>query len=433
MRLGRCTGLCNTITFYFEHEQDFRAHIFNSRKSIKGGKGYEYTFCRNLLNHPNSMEQYPFQNLSIANIPGEHWKTIQLFEGLEDLYEVSDHGRIKSLPRKRFSRQGKAVLIKERIRKQHLGTVLNKAVNLPLYTLLITLIRDGLRINVSVGRLVYYYFVEPFDLSDKSILISYKDGDGRNLHLSNLVKSDISRLSLDSAQKGRAISALRKPVNQFTPEGLLVNSYQSMYEAASKTGFTHSAIAAVATGKNLLYKGFSWQFGEMGVEFKEGRLLKYGSTGINNALMHRLGLKVSDIKDIPAYLDLSLQERRGERWKAIPGYEASYQISDHGRVKSLKRISTGKNQKWVPEAIKSLYCSFRSGSDKTAGTLKVMLAGEKGKTGICVGRMVYYLFVAEFDLANKNLRVYCRDGNPLHVMHKNLVLKNGIWSVGKIG
>jgi hypothetical protein len=36
-----------------------------------------------------------------------------------------------------------------------------------------------------------------------------------------------------------------------------------------------------------------------------------------------------------AYLDLSLTDRPGERWLPIAGYEDRYDVSSHGRVKSL--------------------------------------------------------------------------------------------------
>ena len=37
------------------------------------------------------------------------------------------------------------------------------------------------------------------------------------------------------------------------------------------------------------------------------------------------------------YQNLSLEDLPGEEWKAIAGYEGSYQVSNMGRVKSLKR------------------------------------------------------------------------------------------------
>jgi hypothetical protein len=41
-------------------------------------------------------KKYPYQNLSMANLPRETWRDLPFFE---DLYQVSSHGRTKSLPR----------------------------------------------------------------------------------------------------------------------------------------------------------------------------------------------------------------------------------------------------------------------------------------------------------------------------------------------
>lgn len=44
-----------------------------------------------------------------------------------------------------------------------------------------------------------------------------------------------------------------------------------------------------------------------------------------------------------------------ERWKDIEGYEGLYQISDHGRVKSLKRVvSNGTSIRKIPETFRKI-------------------------------------------------------------------------------
>ena len=41
-------------------------------------------------------EKYPYQNHSLVNLPKEKWKDIVGFEGI---YQISNYGRVKSLPR----------------------------------------------------------------------------------------------------------------------------------------------------------------------------------------------------------------------------------------------------------------------------------------------------------------------------------------------
>ncbi len=47
--------------------------------------------------------------------------------------------------------------------------------------------KNGKKGMVSIPRLVYYLFVEKFDLKDKSIRVYYKDRNSLNCHYKNLV------------------------------------------------------------------------------------------------------------------------------------------------------------------------------------------------------------------------------------------------------
>jgi hypothetical protein len=54
-----------------------------------------------------------YENLSVIDLPNEIWKDIKDFEGL---YEVSNKGRIKSLPKIRFkSRNNETLIMKQRL------------------------------------------------------------------------------------------------------------------------------------------------------------------------------------------------------------------------------------------------------------------------------------------------------------------------------
>lgn len=151
------------------------------------------------------------------------------------------------------SPNGGVYLSKDKIRRARLDMKVNKTVNDKVYTLVITLNRDGIKYHYSVGRLVYYTFVEPFDLEDRTIYVSYKDGNGRNVHVSNLLKIKISAIKLRSYELGRAISHLRalsKPVTQFDAAGNVVASYDSMYEAGKKKPYRGTSDCASRWRKN---------------------------------------------------------------------------------------------------------------------------------------------------------------------------------------
>jgi hypothetical protein len=385
----------------------------------------------------NAKGIFPYQNIALTNLPGEKWKDIPGFEGL---YKISNYGRVKSMPRERVmnSPHGGVYMSKEMIRKSKLDVKLNKTIGQNLYTLLITLYRDGMTFHFSVARLVYYTFGKPFDLEDHTIYISYKDHDGRNVHISNLVKSDIQTIKLLSYEEGRAVShlsVLSKPVTQFDAAGNPIESFASMYEAGKKTGLNERNIAAVVSGTDHMYKGFFWK---AGIHTRKLNLSKISRNTeqerINTGLQKRLGLKKIDRTSPPAYLNLSTQTMKGERWLDVPGYEGLYQVSSLGRVKALQKISEGKQQKWMPERIQRLTIDFRPGpkGKEIPGSAFACMASNGVKKLVSVPRLVYYLFVRKFDLADSSTRVYYKDGNSLNLHYKNLMLKRGVWSFKKV-
>lgn len=369
--------------------------------------------------------EYPYQNLSLVDIAGEQWKPIK---GFEERYEVSSLGRIKTLARERILHHGGIQKFGPRIRKAHVETVLNKKVNDLLYSLLISLNLDGYERNYSIGRLVYDAFVAPFDLDDKNIYISYLDGDGRNLHYSNLLMSTMSAMRIKSYSNGRAdslLTKLSKPVTQFNTEGQMIRQFKSMRQAEMELGYSSKGISSVANGECFLFQGYCWQFGKAKT-LRSGKLpFKKEGKQINTDLMKKLGIRQAP-SPLPAYLDLGLSNRKGEQWKDFPGYEGLYKISNYGRVKALKRVSEGKQQKWYPETIKYLTIAVgldSSGKKKVEPPVVTLCKNQVKKTHR-VARWVYYLFVKPFSINDASLRVYCLDKNPLHIWAKNLVLLN---------
>jgi hypothetical protein len=56
--------------------------------------------------------------------------------------------------------------------------------------------------------MVYYCFIEPFDLKDKSIVILFKDTDNLNIHPSNLILADLGQKRQRVAERERFKSPL---------------------------------------------------------------------------------------------------------------------------------------------------------------------------------------------------------------------------------
>ena len=98
------------------------------------------------------------------------WKDVKGFEGL---YQISDDGRVKSLPRKVNGPYNSIRLTKERQLKPWEASGY----------LRVTLIKDGKEYYPSIHRMVAEAFIP--NLADKDC-VNHKDGDKKNNNVSNL-------------------------------------------------------------------------------------------------------------------------------------------------------------------------------------------------------------------------------------------------------
>nr|WP_236676357.1 NUMOD4 domain-containing protein [Chryseolinea lacunae] len=350
-------------------------------------------------------------------MPGEKWKPIPEFESL---YEISNYGRVKSLSREMMlnSPGGGSYMSKEKIRRAKVDVKINKTTKQNIYSLGMTLYRDAIAYHYSLPRLTYYVFKGKFNLDHSTELISFKDHDGRNTHISNLVKTTISQIKLASYKEKRAIShlsVLSKPVTQFDGQGKVIAHFPSMYEAGRLTGFNGRNIAEVVSGQGHMFKGYFWRAGIHHRNLSLTKIRRNTERGeINTALAKRLKIRYTDKSKIPAIVNLSLASMAGEKWKAAPGYQGLYLVSNYGRVKALGKITQGLQQKWMPEQIQKIIVDFRKDRKGkwVAGSTFASMAVEGRKKQVSIPRLVYFLFVKRYDIADTNLRVYYKDGNP---------------------
>ena len=105
----------------------------------------------------------------------EVWRPIPGYEGY---YEVSNLGRVRSVPRTREvkNRYGGTSVRTDK------GVVMSPIEHSNGY-LYVTLARDGLRINHYIHRLVARAFCEG---AEDGLVVDHKDGDKRNNHCDNL-------------------------------------------------------------------------------------------------------------------------------------------------------------------------------------------------------------------------------------------------------
>jgi hypothetical protein len=68
----------------------------------------------------------------------------------------------------------------------------------------------------------------------------------------------------------------------------------------------------------------------------------------------------------------------GESWRAVPGYEGLYEVSDHGRVRSLDRVVITANGKRLPVRGRVLRPSQRPNAGR--GTYRNAILSQDGQT-----------------------------------------------------
>jgi hypothetical protein len=123
---------------------------------------------------------------------------------------------------------------------------------------------------------------------------------------------------------------------------------------------------------------------------------------------------------------LTIADLPGEKWKDVPLLDGVCEISNMGRVKSLRRwVETrGKGGYWKKDRILTNRIAEKVVSDgtRTNYLLKISVGYENKKYSFQIGRLVYYLFVKKFKLEDRTIFIGYKDGNHFNVHYDNLFL-----------
>lgn len=352
-------------------------------------------------------------NYSLENLPEEQWKPIEGFEN----YEISNYGRVKSLSRLSHISLGVEHWVSERIRKLLFTKQYNKYLKEYVYNVHCGLSLDGGKYTRSVARLVYYHFVEKFDIEDRSFMIGYKDNNVFNKHSSNLERISVREKRLSTFRRDRSRNVhvdYMKPVSQYTVEGEFIASFENMYAVEKKLGIACESIMDVIN-KNILTSGtFRWFLRDNPPEKEDFYMVKTSdiSNGLlNKYLWEKLGKPKIDKKNPPPCFNLSVKDIHEEYWVPVPisGFESRFVISNKGRVKRLSGwISKGRTM-FLQEKIVSQRLIFNS--EKTY-SLSCTLSNEGKYVRVVVSKLLYCCFVEKFDLSDRNLMVV-NESDPL--------------------
>lgn len=208
-------------------------------------------------------------NLSLKDLPGEIWKPIP---GLEQYFTISNKGRIKRL--NTWTQNKNKTFWKEHIISLFVLHSDNKADY--LYTKLSC---KGIGYPIKVNRMLYYCFIEKFDLNNKKLVVVNENQPHWDI--------DLSKLRL-----------------------------QSVTDILSERNKKYASVV---------------------------RTIRNSKKTFNDLLWKKLGKPPIDKENPPAVLDLLLRDLPKELWKPLPGFIGKYVISNKGRVKRLSGWGAGNH------------------------------------------------------------------------------------------
>lgn len=361
-------------------------------------------------------------NTLLTYFRGEKWKDIP---GFEDEYQLSNYGRVKS--QDRWVDMGRCDCFRPgKILKLRLTSSAKKNEKVTV-DLQMKLSKDKKRYQFSVARYVYYLFVAAFDLEDHTIIVTRKDGNKLNCYYKNLLLRSISEVAKEGFATQKRTSPFQlqtKPVTQYSLEGKKIKLYGNTKEAAETTGIAPGYINGAAKTKRRTAGGYFWRYGKAN-PFIDVSIYK---KPVEQALGAE-NIRQTTEEFSHHYLNRDTKNISGEKWKDTEGYPGIYQVSDHGRVRSLSRpreviTLTGKVAcYWTREMImkQNLMQSFNHYIGEPLYYLTVSLKKDGVYTTFIVSRLVYQLFGRDKDTLNTN-RVIHKDGDNLNNRISNLEL-----------
>lgn len=185
----------------------------------------------------------------------EKWKDI---EGYEGLYQISNFGRVKSLPKK-IKNTITEYMTKERILK---GRTTSKEGRRSRY-LMVALYRDKKRRDLSIHSLVAHHFIKP--VIGTNLVVNHKDLDTYNNNVSNLevVTQKENMKHYYSTKEGQEDILKRKenhsnPCLQLDMNGEVIKEWKSPQEAID-SGFSKH-VYCVLNGSRKSTGGYKWKY-----------------------------------------------------------------------------------------------------------------------------------------------------------------------------
>lgn len=194
----------------------------------------------------------PYQNLSLVDMPGEIWKPIPKYE---NLYHVSNLGRIKSLERKQYvvdslGRKGEKTIAKTKILKQ--------SVIRGRKYLSITLCKNATYRRQFVHRLVLSTFSSNELNYPQVDHINTDTFDNRLQNLRWVTAKDNSKNPFTILHQIHSGKKRARKIICTLPTGEKI--YFDSVHSVSRYGFNYSAVLHCLRGRNKTHKNCFWEY-----------------------------------------------------------------------------------------------------------------------------------------------------------------------------
>lgn len=182
----------------------------------------------------------------------EVWKEV---DGYEGLYEVSNLGRVLSLPRLKY---GKFITGSSRQIYKTKERLLSPKVDKDGYLSVTLTDQDGNRSMRRVHRLVAIAFLEKPEGKD---VVHHKDENVKNNCADNLAWVTTKENLLVSDVFGKLSNKFSKPIICKTTEGKIIGRFKSVTSAANKLAIDPRHISSVLNGRRKQTRGyiFEWE------------------------------------------------------------------------------------------------------------------------------------------------------------------------------